>query len=91
VGVDGVGLASLTGGEDPRPRGQFRGHVHHRFAVGDQALGEVSANTVAALDRPGAIRVAAANLEHRLVALAVGAESALCKDFLPFVDDFDCC
>ena len=51
-GVDRVGLAALAGGEHPHPRRQLRRHIHHRLAVGDQPLGDVPADAVAALDRP---------------------------------------
>jgi len=56
VGVGGVGLASLTGGEHPRPRGQLRRHVDDVLPVGQQPEGDVAADAVAALDRPDAVR-----------------------------------
>ena len=59
VRVDRVGLAALAGGEHPHPRGQLRRHVHHGLAVGDQPLGDVPADAVAALDRPDPVRDAA--------------------------------
>ena len=52
VGVGGVGLAALPGGEHPRPRGQLRWDVDDGLAVGEQPLGDVPADAVAALDRP---------------------------------------
>jgi hypothetical protein len=39
--------------------GQLRGHVHDGLAVADQALRDVPADAVAALDRPSALLVAA--------------------------------
>jgi hypothetical protein len=89
VRVDRVGLAALTGVEHPHPRGQLRGHVEDRFAVGDQALGEVPADSAAALDCPDAVGEPAAGREHLLVTDGVRAVPAPCKDFLPFIDDFD--
>ena len=77
VGIDRVGLAALAGGEHPRPGRQLRRHVHHGLAVGDQALSDVPADAVAALDRPQPVLVLAAGGEHGLVAVAVGAEPAL--------------
>jgi hypothetical protein len=67
----------------------FRGHVHHGFAVGDQALGDVSADAVAALDRPYPVGVLAAGGQHGLVTGAVGAEPALPDDAFTLVDDLD--
>nr|WP_204296755.1 hypothetical protein [Actinoplanes capillaceus] len=52
VGIDRVGLAALAGGEHPGAGGQFRRDVKDGLAVGDQALGDVPADTVAARDRP---------------------------------------
>jgi hypothetical protein len=57
VGIDGVGLAALTGREHPGSRRELRGHVNDSLAVGDQALGHVPADAVAALDRPHAVSV----------------------------------
>ncbi|WP_089298807.1 hypothetical protein [Actinoplanes regularis] len=74
VRVDRVGLAVLTGGEHPGPGRQLGGHVEDGFAVGDQALGDVPADTAAALDRPDPIGVLAAGGEYGLVTIAVGAE-----------------
>ena len=89
AGIDRVGLAALTGGEHAGPGGQLRGHVHHGFAVGDQALRDVPADTVAALDRPHAVSVPAAGGEHRLIAVLVSAEPALPDGLLALVDDLD--
>ena len=78
--VSGVGLAALTGGEYPCPRGQLRGYIKNGFAVGHQALSDVPADAVAALDRPHPVGVPTAGGEHGLVAVAVGAKPALPKD-----------
>src|SRR3569833_400331 len=52
AGIDRVGLAALTGSEDPRPSRQFRRYVHHGFAVGDQPLGDRTADATAPLHGP---------------------------------------
>ena len=36
--VDGVGLAGMSGVQQPGPRGQLGGHVHDGFVGGGQAL-----------------------------------------------------
>ena len=81
VRVGRVGLTGLGGVEQPGSRGHFRRHVEHGLAVGDQALGDVPADAVAALDRPDPLLVLPTGLEHRLVAVAVSAEPALRKTF----------
>jgi hypothetical protein len=73
----------------PARGGQLRGNIEDGFAIGDQALGDVSADTVAALDRPHAIRVLAAGGEHGLVAVAIGAKPAFAEDAFALVDDLD--
>jgi len=52
-------------------------YVEDRFAVGDQALSDVLADAAAAFDGPDAVSVLVLGGEHRLVAVAVGAEPAL--------------
>ena len=89
VGVGSVGLAAVSGGEHPRPRRQLRRHVHHLLAVGDQPLGQVPADPVAAFDRPDPIRPPAGRREHLPVAVPVGAEPAAAEDILPKVEDLD--
>jgi hypothetical protein len=68
---------------------RFRRHIHHCFTVGEQALGDVAADAVAALDCPKTVVVLAASGEHGLVAVAVGEEPALSDRLFPLVDDFD--
>ncbi|BCJ51872.1 hypothetical protein Asp14428_33470 [Actinoplanes sp. NBRC 14428] len=82
MGVDWVGLAALAGGEHPGAGGQLRGHVEDGFSVGDQALGDVPADAIAAFDRPDAVGVFTAGGEHCLVSVAVGAEAALADGLL---------
>ena len=52
VGVVGVGLAVVAGVEEPDPGSELRRDVDDLLAVLEQSLGERSAGTVAALDRP---------------------------------------
>jgi hypothetical protein len=54
----------LPVGEDPGAGGQFRRDVEHGLAVGDQALGEVSADAVAAFDCPYPVGVLPAGGQH---------------------------
>ncbi|GAA4978812.1 hypothetical protein GCM10025331_87010 [Actinoplanes utahensis] len=89
VGVDRVGLAALAGSEHAGAGGQLRRHVEDGLAVGDQALGDVPADAAAAFNRPDAVGVFAAGGEHRLVAVAVGAEPALADRLLTLVHALD--
>jgi hypothetical protein len=89
VRVGGIGLAALGGVEQASPRGQLRRHVEDGFAVSDKTLGDVPADAVAAFHRPDTVPVLPTQLEHRGIAVAVGAEPTLCQDLLPAVDDFD--
>lgn len=74
VGVGGVGLAALAGGEDPGPCRELRRHVDDLLAVGQQSHRDVPANAVAALDRPDPVRPADHRGQHRAVARGVGGE-----------------
>jgi hypothetical protein len=47
-----VGLAPLSGGEHQRPGGQLRWDIDDLLAVGQQPVGDVSADALAALDQP---------------------------------------
>jgi hypothetical protein len=89
AGIDRVGLAALTGGEDSGSGGQLRRHVHDRFIIGDQALSHVAADAAASFDGPDPVRVLAAGGEHRFVAVAVGGEPASADSLFPVVDDLD--
>src|SRR5439155_21245424 len=89
VGVDRVGLAALPGREHPRAGGQLRWHVDDVLTVGDQALGHMPADTVAALHRPHPLRVPAAGGEQGPVAVRIGPIAALSEDLLPPVDHLD--
>ncbi|WUI71660.1 hypothetical protein OHQ90_18155 [Nocardia sp. NBC_00403] len=89
VRIGGVGLTALTGGEHSCPGRQFRRHVHHGLAVGDQPLRQVLADPVAALHRPDMIAVAAPECEHVFVAGGVGTESALAENAFGVIEYFD--
>jgi hypothetical protein len=86
----GVGLAVVTGVEQPRPGRELRGHVdHHLLTVGEQPLGQRAAGAGAALDRPGPLRPGRHVLAHSGVADLVGLEASGRQDFLAIVDDLD--
>ena len=76
VRIDRIGLAAVAGGEHPDLRRQLRRHVEHRLTVVDQAVRDVLADAVAALDRPHPVSEPAARGEHLRVAGLVGAEPA---------------
>jgi hypothetical protein len=52
VRVGGVGLASLSGREDPRSRRELRRDIDHLLARGQQPHRDVVPDPVASLDRP---------------------------------------
>jgi hypothetical protein len=89
VGVGGVGLAALAGGEHPRPGGQLRRHIHHDLAIGDQSLREVLTDPIAALHRPYPIREPAADSEHVPIADRVGGEPSLAEHTFGVVKHLD--
>jgi hypothetical protein len=68
---------------------QLRRHIHHGFTVGDQPLGDVTADAGASFDGPKPVRVPTAGGQHRLVAVAVGGESAPAYRLFAIVDDLD--
>lgn len=86
-----MGLAAVAGGEHSHLRRQFRGYVEHCLTVVDQAVGDVFADAVAALDRPDPIGVLAAGGEHVGVAGLVSPEAAHREHPAAFVDDLDGC
>ncbi|MEU4522599.1 hypothetical protein AB0F52_28285 [Amycolatopsis sp. NPDC024027] len=63
--------------------------VDHGLAVGDQALREMAADALAALDRPHPLRMPATGGQHAVVAVLVGAEPTGVQHVLAFVDDLD--
>ena len=54
--VDGVGLAGMSGVEQPGPRGQLGGHIHDGFVGGGQALRDAATEPGGAFDRPLPVR-----------------------------------
>ena len=82
VGVGVVGLAALPGGEDPYPRRQLRRHVHHGLALGDEALRDMAADPLTALDRPYSVRPGRDVGQHRGESLGIGGEPATTGDLL---------
>ena len=82
MGVGGVGLAALAGGEDPHPRRHFRRHVHDVLIVGDEAVGDVLADPGTALDRPGPLRPLAGISQQSGIPIGVGAEPPAANDRL---------
>jgi len=87
--VGGVGLASLSGREDPGSRRQLRRHVDDLLAIVEQPQRDVAADAAAALDRPDPVRPPPQVLEHRPVAGHVGAEPAATQHLLVGVHDLD--
>jgi hypothetical protein len=66
----------VPGAHRPHPGGQFRRHVYHRLAVGDQPLGQLAADPVRTLYRPQALWEPAADRSHLPVPGVVIAEHA---------------
>ena len=83
VGVGGVGLAALTGREDPGPRRQLRWHVDDLLAGSQQPHRDVMADPVAALDRPHPVLGDRPELvdviDHRGEPGLIGAEPATAR------------
>ena len=76
VGVGGVGLASLTRGEDPGPCRQLRWDIDDFLTVCEEPHRDVVPDAAALLDRPDPLRPLAGVAQQRLVAVAVGGEPA---------------
>ena len=93
VGVGGVGLASLTGREHPRSRGQLRWHIDHLLAGSKQPDRDVVTDPVAALDRPHtslAVGLDPVDVTgHVGEATFVGVVTAAAQDGLLGVHDLD--
>ena len=66
------GRAAVADREYPYLRGQLGGHVQDGLAVVDQAVGDVFADAVAALDRPDPFGKDPAGLQHLGVATVAG-------------------
>jgi hypothetical protein len=87
--VGGVGLAALPGGEHPGARRQLGRHVHDVLAVGDQPQGDVRADALASLDRPGPLRPVPHRGHHRGVARCMSAIPAPAQHGLVAAHDLD--
>jgi hypothetical protein len=82
-------LRGVAGGEHPHLRRQLRRHIQHGLTVVDQPMGDVLADAVTALHRPGALAVAPPSGEHGGVAGLVRAVAARREDPAAVVDDLD--
>jgi hypothetical protein len=80
VGVGGVGLASLAGGEHPRPCRQLGWDVDDLFVVGQQSVRDVLADPGAALDGPDPVRPLGGIASHRGIAVTVRGEPTATDD-----------
>jgi hypothetical protein len=80
--VGGVSLAALSGREHPSSGRQLRRNINDLLAAGQEPVGDVPADALAALDGPDAVGPLLGVLDHRLVAVAVGAEAAGAQDGL---------
>jgi hypothetical protein len=89
VGVDRVGFAAVARGEDPHLGGQLRRHIDHRLAVVHQAVREVLADSIAALNRPQAAAELPARGEHLRIVDLVRAEPATRQHRGPLVHHLD--
>jgi hypothetical protein len=89
VRIVGVGLAVVSGVEQPRPGRELGRHVHHVLAMSQQSLRQRAAGAVAALDRPDPIRPPRHGSTHRRIPGPVGAEPAGGQHRLLTVDDLD--
>jgi hypothetical protein len=77
-----IGLAALTGGEDPRPSRQLRWHVHDLLAVSEQPVRDVPPDALTALYRPGPLLESPAVGEHHSVSGGIGRVTATTQDRL---------
>jgi hypothetical protein len=89
VGVQGVGLAVVTGVEESYPRRQLRRHIDHPLARGDQSLGQGTAGSVGSLDGPEAVGPLLHVPLHRGVAGVGGVEPTAAKELFVGVEDLD--
>jgi hypothetical protein len=89
VRVDGAGLAAVADREYPYLRGELRGHVQDGLTVVDQAVGDVLADAVAALDRPHAFRKSTTCPQHLGVATVAGVLRTRREHVSALVDHLD--
>ena len=89
VRVGGVGLAALPGREDPGPRRQLRRNVDDLLTVSKESVGDVSTDPVAPFHRPDPVRPLPGVVQHRAVAVAVGAKASTAENRLVSRHHFD--
>jgi hypothetical protein len=89
VGVASVCFAVVAGVEQADPGSELRRDIDNAFAVLEQALGERSAGSVAAFNRPDPVGPAVDVLAHRGIADTVGGEPTRAQQPLVVVDDLD--
>jgi hypothetical protein len=76
VRVGGVGLAALSGGENPCPRGQLGWHIDDVLANGHKPVRGVPTDALASLDRPHPVRPLLGVSGHCREAIAVLTRAA---------------
>jgi hypothetical protein len=89
VRVGGVGLAALPGGKYPYPGRQLGRHVDDSFAIGEQPVRHVPADTLASLNCPDPLRPRRHRRQHRRIPSGVGAIPAAAYDSLFTGHDLD--
>jgi hypothetical protein len=82
VGVGGVGLATLTGGEHPGSRRQLGWDVDDVLTVDEQPVSDVATDAVAPFDRPDPLGPLPAVGQHLGIAVPIGGEPAPSQDGL---------
>ena len=87
--IECVGLAVVTGVEEPNPGSELGRDVDDALAVLEQPLGQRSAGAVGSFDRPDPIRPGLCIRAHRRVAGLIGGEPTRAKQFLVLVDHLD--
>ena len=87
--VDRVGLATITGGEDPHLRRQLRWDVQDGFAVMYETVRNMFPDAVTALHRPHPIRELPTSGKHLAVPDLVRAVATLAQRSTAPVDDLD--
>jgi hypothetical protein len=89
VRIGGIGLASLTCREDPRPGGELRRNVDDVLTGGQEPHRDVVPDAVAALDRPDPVAEPADVTRHRGKPIDIGREPTATQDGLVGGHHFD--